>query len=190
MLPPVLSWRTNIFNYELDEAIPNFVTSKVISSEIVVIKGGQSLFSDVIRNRIVVTEAADPGYDWIFTYPIAGLVTKYGGAASHMAIRCHELGIPAAIGCGKIIYDDIVGARVICIDAEKEPTHGDDGRVDEGRFLGFVHGGEGCEPRSGSPSGARRWRARCASRRALPRKLVGTEPQSDDVPCLSADSTA
>ena len=30
-----------------------------------------------------------------------GLITKYSGANSHMAIRCAEFGIPAAIGCGE-----------------------------------------------------------------------------------------
>ena len=29
------------------------------------------------------------------------LITKYGGANSHMAIRCSELNIPAAIGVGE-----------------------------------------------------------------------------------------
>ena len=29
----------------------------------------------------------------------------YGGANSHMAIRCAEFNIPAAIGCGTLIYD-------------------------------------------------------------------------------------
>ena len=29
---------------------------------------------------------------------IKGLITKYGGVNSHMAIRCAELSVPAAIG--------------------------------------------------------------------------------------------
>ena len=36
-----------------------------------------------------------------------GLITKYGGMGSHMAIRCAELNIPAAIGCGHKIFDSI-----------------------------------------------------------------------------------
>ena len=51
-----------------------------------------------IRGRIVLIESADPGYDWILGHDIRGLITKYGGAASHMAIRCAEFGLPAAIG--------------------------------------------------------------------------------------------
>ncbi|GGS80332.1 MULTISPECIES: PEP-utilizing enzyme [Streptomyces] len=49
---------------------------------------------------IIVIESADPGYDWIFAHRPGALVTAYGGANSHMAIRCAELGIPAAIGAG------------------------------------------------------------------------------------------
>lgn len=48
---------------------------------------------------------ADPGYEWIFTKGIKGFITKYGGMASHMAIRCAEFEIPAAIGCGEKIYN-------------------------------------------------------------------------------------
>ena len=34
----------------------------------------------------------------IYFFSIRGLVTKYGGANSHMAIRCLELSIPNVIG--------------------------------------------------------------------------------------------
>jgi len=37
----------------------------------------------------------------LFSKNIAGLVTQFGGANSHMAIRCAELGIPAVIGAGE-----------------------------------------------------------------------------------------
>ena len=46
-----------------------------------------------IENKIVLIENVDPGYDFIFTYGIK-IISKYGGANSHMAIRCLELGIP------------------------------------------------------------------------------------------------
>ena len=50
---------------------------------------------------IVHTTNADPGFDWIFGRNIVGLLTTYGGANSHMAIRAGEFGLPAAIGCGE-----------------------------------------------------------------------------------------
>jgi len=52
----------------------------------------------------------------VFGRGIKGLATKYGGAASHMAIRAAELSLPAAIGCGGLIYDKILKALVIEMD--------------------------------------------------------------------------
>lgn len=62
---------------------------------------------------IVLIESADPGYDWIFSHRIAALVTKFGGANSHMAIRCAEFGLPAAIGCGEKTFNDLLPAPAI-----------------------------------------------------------------------------
>ena len=39
---------------------------------------------------IVLIENADPGYDWIFSKNIKGLITKNGGINSHMSIRCQN----------------------------------------------------------------------------------------------------
>ena len=40
------------------------------------------------------------------------MVTKYGGANSHMAIRASELNIPAVIGAGPL-YDRVVNSNKI-----------------------------------------------------------------------------
>ena len=61
----------------------------------------------ILEKKIVLIENADPGFDWIFNLNIKGLLTRYGGANSHMAIRCNELGIPAAIGIGDKIFEEI-----------------------------------------------------------------------------------
>ena len=45
--------------------------------------------------------SADPGYDWLLARGIAGLVTMFGGANSHMAVRAAECSLPAAIGVGE-----------------------------------------------------------------------------------------
>ena len=59
---------------------------------------------NIADNKIVLIENADPGFDWIFSRNVKGLITKYGGANSHMAIRCAEFGLPAAVGCGEQIF--------------------------------------------------------------------------------------
>lgn len=104
VLPEVIFDVGDIDVIDIDEARPNFITHKKVEAELVDLdkyEGGD------ISGKIVMVTKADPGYDWIFTKNIAGFVTKYGGAASHMAIRCAEFGIPAAIGCGEKIYSAI-----------------------------------------------------------------------------------
>ena len=44
----------------------------------------------------------------------------YGGANSHIAIRCAEFNIPAAIGCGERIYTQYSQGDLVEIDAQKE----------------------------------------------------------------------
>lgn len=85
---------------------PNFVTSRRIQAPIVY-HNDHTITNNSYKGKIVLIERADPGYDWIFLSPIAGLVTQYGGANSHMAIRCAEFDIPAAIGCGQQIFNQI-----------------------------------------------------------------------------------
>ena len=69
-----------------------------------------------IDGKVVLIESADPGFDWIFGHAIAGLITQYGGANSHMAIRAAEYGIPAAIGIGELHKERISGAKSIELD--------------------------------------------------------------------------
>ena len=73
-----------------------------------------------LKNKIVLIEGADPGYDWVFLHGIKGLVTMYGGAASHMTIRCSEFNLPAAIGCGESIYLEIKKRKSIIIDCKSK----------------------------------------------------------------------
>ncbi|MDP4039289.1 MAG: PEP/pyruvate-binding domain-containing protein [Candidatus Pacearchaeota archaeon] len=104
-LPPLIYRERNIDYFHLFDGTPNYITSKSISGEVVHLNGHTSPRD--IENKIVAIVNADPGYDWVFGYNIKGLITKYGGAASHMAIRCAELDIPAAIGCGGSLFDHI-----------------------------------------------------------------------------------
>ncbi len=89
---------------------PTFVTSKSVTEQMVYLSTNTSPY---LQNKIVLIESADPGFDWIFSHDIAGLVTKYGGSNSHMAIRCAEFGLPAAIGCGEKLYRKLMGSSVI-----------------------------------------------------------------------------
>lgn len=85
-------------------AAPNFVGSGEALPPVARLFAGSPCDVD-LAGEIVCIENADPGFDWIFTRNIAGLVTRFGGANSHMAIRCAEYGLPAAIGAGERLFD-------------------------------------------------------------------------------------
>ncbi|OQY98973.1 MAG: hypothetical protein B6D35_10625 [Candidatus Brocadia sp. UTAMX2] len=104
-LPPLIFSETDFYVIPSYITKPNFITDAAVEGEIVFLD--KEITEGNIQDKIVVIEKADPGYDWIFTKKIKGLLTKYGGAASHMAIRCSEFGIPAAIGCGDLLFSRI-----------------------------------------------------------------------------------
>ena len=72
--------------------------------------------SEELENVIVCIPSADPGFDWLFSHSIAGLITAWGGANSHMAIRAGEQGLPAVIGAGSLLYDRWSKAECLHID--------------------------------------------------------------------------
>ena len=96
----------------------NFITDKKIESQL--FKLDKSQKTKKIRNKIIVIENADPGYDWIFNFKIKGLITKYGGVNSHMAIRCAELNLTAAIGVGEKTFENLKYSNKIFIDPKNK----------------------------------------------------------------------
>jgi glutamine kinase len=116
-LPDIITDYKDIQSFYLIQSKPNFVTRRKIISEKVILSDDDN---QEIENKIVFIESSDPGFDWIFAQNIAGLITMYGGANSHMAIRCAEFGIPAAIGCGQKIYESLADRKVIELDCAGE----------------------------------------------------------------------
>jgi len=116
VLPPIISSIDDFELIEYHDTQPNYITAEIISSELISLN--QLKDSQNIENKIILLDHADPGYDWIFTRNPAGLITKYGGVASHMSIRCSEVSLPAAIGCGEIIYEKLQNASKIMLDCK------------------------------------------------------------------------
>lgn len=98
-LPPVITRPEDVWSFEWPETAPNFITQKQVTAPVV---GSDD--REILAGAIVCIPNADPGFDWLFAYPIAGLITAWGGANSHMAIRAGELGLPAVIGAGEVLY--------------------------------------------------------------------------------------
>ena len=115
VMPPILFSEKDlkILNYYTPR--PNYITQKKIRAELVNLGKNSSVVFPEIDGKIVMIENGDPGYDWIFTRKPAGLITKYGGVASHMSIRCAEFGLPAAIGCG-ILFEQLLSTDWVILD--------------------------------------------------------------------------
>ncbi|MCD8248945.1 MAG: gamma-glutamyl-gamma-aminobutyrate hydrolase family protein [Lachnospiraceae bacterium] len=112
-LPEVILDRSSLNVVEVYEARPNFITTKRVEGEVVLLD--EEPGAD-IRDKIVIVPKADPGYEWVFAKGIKGFITRFGGAASHMAIRCAEFEIPAAIGCGEKIYNYVSSLSYLVMD--------------------------------------------------------------------------
>jgi phosphohistidine swiveling domain-containing protein len=110
-LPPLITAAREVWEFERLPSEPNYITQRRVVAA--VCRHDQR---DHLVGSIVMIKNADPGFDWLFAHPIAGLVTAYGGVNSHMAIRANELGLPAVIGAGEVLFEKWSKARRLDID--------------------------------------------------------------------------
>jgi adenylylsulfate kinase-like enzyme/phosphohistidine swiveling domain-containing protein len=116
VLPPIIASPGEVFAFHLPSSQPNFITRKTVTAPVASVGDPPESFA----GRILFVPSADPGFDWIFTRGIAGFVTQYGGANSHMAIRAGELGIPAVIGAGETLFRRWQTARNLLLDCTNQ----------------------------------------------------------------------
>lgn len=102
-LPPLICNRDAFSFFEYPSTQPNFVGFARVVARVINLDQDETIDCD-LENVIVMIPQADPGYDWLFGRRIAGLITKFGGANSHMAIRAAEFELPAALGIGETRY--------------------------------------------------------------------------------------
>lgn len=115
-LPPLIIDGDDVFCFSTSVVRPNFITCETVIADIA--------FNEELCGKIVLVDAADPGYDYLFTKGIIGLITCYGGANSHMAIRCSELGLPAVIGVGEekfAVYKKAKRLHIDCLNQKIVP---------------------------------------------------------------------
>jgi phosphohistidine swiveling domain-containing protein len=110
-LPNLITSADDVWQFSIPDSTPNYVTqSRAIGQP-------KSHFeTDKLKDAIICIPNADPGFDWVFSKRIKGLITAWGGANSHMAIRASELGIPAVIGAGEVNYENWSTAKTLNID--------------------------------------------------------------------------
>lgn len=114
-LPPLILNAEDVWSFYYPDTEPNYITLGCVAGETLVLEG--SVDSKEIKDKILLIQSADPGYDWIFAHGIRGFITKYGGANSHMAIRAGELGIPAVVGVGTKRFERYRKARILEINS-------------------------------------------------------------------------
>ena len=110
ILPEIICNPSDIYSFFEKSNKINFIGSKPVSLDLV--KFSKNEIKN-LKGKIVCIASADPGYDFIFNHEIGGLITKFGGANSHMSIRCAELGLPAAIGVGNAIFEKVCKAKTV-----------------------------------------------------------------------------
>ena len=113
ILPPLIINPDEVYCFKMPEGEPNFITMKKTVAPITADLDNIHTLTD----KIVFIPSADPGFDWLFSHRIGGLITQYGGANSHMAIRAGELGIPSVIGAGEVLYNKWIKAKLLDLDA-------------------------------------------------------------------------
>ncbi|RMB00578.1 PEP/pyruvate-binding domain-containing protein [Eilatimonas milleporae] len=111
VLPPLIAGPDDVRTFTLPVATPNYISRNQAVGPVVTEPDQGPL-----DGAIVMLPNADPGFDWLFTHRIAALVTAYGGANSHMAIRASELDLPAVIGAGERLFDTWSRASMLRID--------------------------------------------------------------------------
>lgn len=107
-LPPLIVSQDDVWSFEMPVTDPNFITQKRVTAEV-----ADPSDLERLAGRIVCIRSADPGFDWLFSRRIGGLITAYGGANSHMAIRANELGLPAVIGAGETNF--LLWSKAACL---------------------------------------------------------------------------
>lgn len=115
-LPPVIFSPSDIYRFELPDSRPNFITQNCVHGELINLNDP---YAD-IKGKILLIESADPGFDWIFTRGILGLITCFGGANSHMAVRANELNIPAVLGVGKLLFEELKNCKNVFLDCSNK----------------------------------------------------------------------
>jgi len=110
-LPPLITHANDIWGFKHAETEPNFITQGQITAKVV-----NKTNKNDLAGSIICIPNADPGFDWLFSHNIGGLITAWGGANSHMSIRAGELGLPAVIGAGELKYKLWSEAKKLHID--------------------------------------------------------------------------
>lgn len=109
--PDIICSENDIYSFKTFTSKGNFFSENNITSSCILYK--DNISDNQLKNKIIMIENADPGFDFIFNKRIAGLITKFGGSNSHMSIRCMEENLPACIGVGETQFNVLQNSKII-----------------------------------------------------------------------------
>ena len=112
-LPDIITNSSDFLFFENLNTKPNFVGQSIVKAELSHISEKKH---QLYKNKIILLPNADPGWDWILNLPIKGMVTKYGGPNSHMAIRASEKNITSVFGVGDDLFKELQNSKILEID--------------------------------------------------------------------------
>ena len=115
LVGPMLRNLADLSRFDSLASQPNFIGRHAVRAPLQVLRDGNPK-QTIVPGALIAIEHADPGFDWLFDHPIGGLLTAWGGAHSHMGIRCAEHGIAAALGCGEAVWARLQTAREAHLD--------------------------------------------------------------------------
>lgn len=118
-LPPVLIDGDTLHAFAVPQSDPTYITVRQAQARLRVVHTGEVLGRDDVQGCVVAIANADPGFDYLFTLGIKGLITAYGGPNSHMAIRASEFAIPAVIGIGSENFSQLHDGAIIDLDCHR-----------------------------------------------------------------------
>ena len=76
-LSDLITKKDDLQYIEMRQRRPNFITQKSIQAPIICLDEHSHDLEDInLKGKIILIQNADPGYDWIFSKGIAGLITK------------------------------------------------------------------------------------------------------------------
>jgi glutamine kinase len=116
-MPGFIKQESDFYCFERHTLQPNFITRNKIHATVILLSDSEP---ETLAGAVVLIPQADPGFDWLFGCNIGGLITQFGGANSHMAIRAAENDLPAAIGVGDKLYEQIARMRKIELDCNNQ----------------------------------------------------------------------
>ena len=112
-LPDILTTSNDFLFFENLNTKPNFIGHQSVKGEMYTVSEKKNIN---FKNKIILLPNADPGWDWVLNLPIKGMITKYGGPNSHMAIRASEKNITSVFGIGEDLFNQLQNANLIEID--------------------------------------------------------------------------